>query len=253
MNHTMKRNYSTLLLLIVFVCFSLGFQSASALAGIGGKDQTYMQGLINQTRGNMGSAIHFFKASADKGYDMAQFSLGEVYYYGKGVDQDYSEALSWYMLAADQGNVAAQLAIGAMHAKGRGTKQDYVEANKWFFRAADKGNAFAQFNVGAAYDHGLGIKTDHAEAFKWFLRAAENGIAQAQYIVGTKYAEGQGIRQDSVKAYFWINKAADQEHPLAIAARDEMAKTLTPEQMSAAGGNVTASSSDSGSSPESDQ
>jgi TPR repeat protein len=162
--------------------------------------------------------------------------------------------LKWYLLAANQGNVAAQLAVGAMYAKGRGIKQDYVEANRWFFSAGNKGNAFAQFNMGTAYEHGLGIQKDQAQAFKWFLRAAENGVAQAQWIVGKRYAEGWGTQQDSVKAYSWTNKAADQEFPPAIAARDEMVKTLTPTQiLSAQDENVITSPRDFDPIPKSDQ
>jgi TPR repeat protein len=241
----MKRGYLTLFILIFLASSSLMFQPGSGLAGEEGKDAAYLQGVISQLKGDMDTAIRFFKTSADQGYDMAQYSLGNIYFHGKGVAQDYPEALKWYLMAAEQGNVSAQVAAGAMYAKGRGTKQDYVKANRWFLSAANKGDATAQFNMGAAYDNGLGVQKDHAQAFKWFLRSAENGIAPAQLIVGTMYAEGRGVRQDSVKAYFWTNKAADQELPAAITARDEMAKILTPAQISAAQGeNVTASSSD---------
>ena len=231
MNYSMKCSNLNLFILIALACFSMCFGPAFGLAGISGKDQVYAQGVIAQTRDNMDRAVHFFQEAAGEGYDMAQYSLGEVYYYGKGVDQNYLEAFKWYLLAAKQGNVAAQVAVGAMYAKGRGIKQDYAEANRWFFSAGNKGNAFAQYNMGTAYEHGLGIQKDETQAFKWFLRAAGNGIAQAQLIVGNRYAEGRGTRQDSVKAYFWANKAADQELSAAITARDEMAKTLTPARL----------------------
>ncbi len=201
----------------------------------GGKNEQYMAGVMRQNSGDMENAIHFFKLSADQGYDMAQYSLGNIYFRGdEGVAKDYPEALKWYLMAAEQGNVPAQVAAGAMYASGKGTKQDYVEANRWFLRAGNRGNAFAQFNMGTAYDNGLGVKTDHAQAFQWFLKSAENGVAQAQVIVGNMYAEGRGIGQDAVKAYSWINRAAEDGFPPAIAARDEMAKTMTPAQLSAA-------------------
>ena len=261
MHHTVKHDYLRRLTLIVLACFSLGFQPCLGLAGEEGKDGAYLQGVISQLQGSMDTAIHFFKISANQGYDMAQYSLGNVYFRGEGVDRDYAEALEWYLKAADQGNVSAQVAVGAMYAKGRGTKQDYAEANRWFFSAGNKGNAFAQFNMGTAYENGLGIQADHTQAFKWFLRAAENGIARAQYIVGTMYAEGRGTRQSSVKAYFWTNRAADQGFPAAVAARDEMAKTLMPAEIAPTQAESIATSSSASvgtdtatkSSPESDQ
>ncbi|MDT8376609.1 MAG: tetratricopeptide repeat protein [Mariprofundaceae bacterium] len=198
-----------------------------------GKDQQYMVGLMRQTYGDMENAIRFFKLSADQGYDMAQYSLGDIYFRGsKGVPQDYPEALKWYLLAAKQGNVPAQVAVGTMYARGNGTRQDHVVANRWFLRAANKGNAVAQFNLGMAYDNGLGVKKDHAQAFQWFLKAAENDLAQAQLAVGAMYAEGRGTRQDSTKAYYWTNRAAGQGYPPAITARDEMDMKMTPEELS---------------------
>jgi TPR repeat protein len=41
--------------------------------------------------------------SAEQGYATAQYSLGQVYEYGDGVPQDYTQAMRWYRQAADQG------------------------------------------------------------------------------------------------------------------------------------------------------
>jgi TPR repeat protein len=37
-------------------------------------------------------------------YASAPYNLGLMYYNGKGVRQDYAEAVKWYLLAAEQGN-----------------------------------------------------------------------------------------------------------------------------------------------------
>ena len=39
---------------------------------------------------------------------IAQNNLGWMYYYGLGVEQDYTEALRWFKKAAEQGYVDAQ-------------------------------------------------------------------------------------------------------------------------------------------------
>src|SRR5262245_27961861 len=49
----------------------------------------------------------------------------------KGVPQDYSEAVKWYRLAASQGFGMAQYDIGYMYAYGRGVQQNYVLAHMW--------------------------------------------------------------------------------------------------------------------------
>ena len=55
---------------------------------------------------------------------------------GKGVPQDYREAVKWYRLAAAQGNDLAQVSLGVMYTKGRGVRQDFVRAYIWFNLAA---------------------------------------------------------------------------------------------------------------------
>ena len=45
---------------------------------------------------------------ANKGDVQAQNDLGECYYTGEGVEQDYVKAVEWVKKAADQGYVEAQ-------------------------------------------------------------------------------------------------------------------------------------------------
>jgi TPR repeat protein len=45
----------------------------------------------------------------------AEFLLGDSYDHGRGVPQDYSEALQWYLKAANRGYVAAQEALSQLY------------------------------------------------------------------------------------------------------------------------------------------
>jgi len=63
-----------------------------------------------------------------------------------------------------------------MYASGRGVKQDYVEAVKWYRKAADQGSANAQYFLGVIYADGLGVKRDYLEAVEWFKKACDNKI-----------------------------------------------------------------------------
>ena len=71
-----------------------------------------------------------------------------------------------------------------MYAKGRGVPQDYSEAVKWFRPAATQGYAGAQYNLGVMYYNAWGVSRDRAEAAKWYLQAASQGHAQAQTNLG---------------------------------------------------------------------
>jgi hypothetical protein len=59
-----------------------------------------------------------------------------------------------------------------MHAEGKGVPQDFQEAVKWYRRAAAQGNKFAQVNLGMMYTKGRGVRQDFVRAYMWFNLAA---------------------------------------------------------------------------------
>ena len=80
--------------------------------------------------------------------------------------------MKWYGKAADQGLAEAQERLGFMYATGRGVRQDYAEAVKWFRKAARQGHAKAQQRLGTMYSVGRGIRQDYVQAHMWFNLAA---------------------------------------------------------------------------------
>ena len=64
---------------------------------------------------------------------------------------------------------------------GRGIAQDFQEAIKWYTKAAEQGNVNAQYNLGNLYLRGQGASQNDNLAFSWFIKAAEQGDAPAQY------------------------------------------------------------------------
>jgi TPR repeat protein len=62
---------------------------------------------------------------------------------GKGVAQDYAEAVRLYRLSAAQGYASAQSNLGNMFEKGKGVAKDRAEAIRLFRLAAAQGQANA--------------------------------------------------------------------------------------------------------------
>jgi TPR repeat protein len=65
-------------------------------------------------------AARWYRAAAEHNNAMAQSTLGDIYYYGRGVPQDFVAAVQWWKLAAEQGMAVAQLNLGVMYANGDG-------------------------------------------------------------------------------------------------------------------------------------
>ena len=81
---------------------------------------------------------------------------------------------------AEAGDARAQFKLGQMYDFGKGVPQDYVEAAKWYSKGAEQGNVQALFNLGWIYENGEGVPKDMAEATKWYRKAAEQGDADAK-------------------------------------------------------------------------
>jgi len=73
---------------------------------------------------------------AEQGDAVAQYNLGLMYKQGKGVPQDYKEAVRWYRVAAEQGDATAQYNLGGMYHEGQGVPQNYIQAHMWYNLAA---------------------------------------------------------------------------------------------------------------------
>lgn len=81
---------------------------------------------------------------------------------------------------AEKGNATAQFDLGDRFYDGLGVNQDFPLAAKWFHKAAKQGHAEAQTNLGMMYALGRGVNHDYAESFKWLSFAAKNGETRAE-------------------------------------------------------------------------
>ena len=80
------------------------------------------------------------ETKAIQGDAEAQFDLGLLYEYGRGVKQDYRKAREWFEKAATQDNAEAQYNLGVMYTKGEGVRQNYATAKEWYGKACDNGD-----------------------------------------------------------------------------------------------------------------
>ena len=166
--------------------------------------------------GRYETAFEHFSEYAKMGNATAQYYLGEMYYYGKGVFQDDAKAVEWYRKSAEQGNADAQYNLGFMYRCAFGISQDNAKAMEWYQKSAEQGNADAQYSLGLMYDYGSGVSRDRAKATEWYRKSAEQGKAAAQYHLGIMYEWGRGVSQDNVKAVEWIRKSAEQGNTKAV-------------------------------------
>lgn len=93
-------------------------------------------------QGNKQLFLNCLEAAEDGDID-SQFSVGVMYYYGKGINQDYEQAAMWFRQAAEHNSADAQFALGGVYLHGEGVEQDYNQAAYWFQQAANQGHDLA--------------------------------------------------------------------------------------------------------------
>ena len=97
-------------------------------------------------KGDYQTTFKEMKPLAEQGDAVAQYNLGIMYDKGKGVAQNYTQAVAWYKKAAAQGFASAQYNLALMYAKGQGVPQNYKIAYILFNLAASNGDADATQN-----------------------------------------------------------------------------------------------------------
>lgn len=90
-------------------------------------------------RGDYATMLRIIRPEATQGDGDAQSNLGAMYEGGKGVAQDFIEAVRWYRLSAEQGKGVGQYNLGRMYIQGYGVPQDFVIAHMWLNLSAALG------------------------------------------------------------------------------------------------------------------
>ncbi len=154
-------------------------------------------------------AMQQYTLAAEQGDADGQYMVGLMYHDGLGVEQDGAEAKRWYLQAADQDYEQAKYEIGQLHYYGIDVEQSYSQAKLWYSRAAQSGNASAQYSIGHLFDYGKGVDTDFSQAMEWYLLAAEQNFAVAMTAIGVLYQNGEGVEQNYAEALTWYRRAAE--------------------------------------------
>ncbi|MBQ0023410.1 MAG: sel1 repeat family protein [Prevotellaceae bacterium] len=136
------------------------------------------------------------KEKAESGDKEAQYNYARSL---EGVDK--KKAFQWCMKSAEQGYAPAQSHLGNCYYIGRGITQNYEQAVYWYRKSAEQGNKTAQYNLGICYYNGRGIAENDKQAVYWFRKSAEQGDASAQYALALQYLRGTtGVEKDSIEA-----------------------------------------------------
>jgi len=223
--------------------YSLGTRFASGSHNVI-KDQPRAESLFQ-------SAAAAIQPAAEKGDPIAQYMMGTMSHYGRGVPKSDTGATAWYRKSADQNYPPAlatlanfyEYALGGLAFDGDKARtywqkaaetgdaivmstyagrlenssaaitKNLPEAFTWYSKAADKGNNNAEDALGRFYETGTVVPVDMAQAIAWYQRAADHGNPSAQVALGVIYLQAKSVPQDNAKAFHYFELSANQDFP----------------------------------------
>jgi TPR repeat protein len=128
----------------------------------------FQAGMDAYNRGDYATSLREWRPLAEQRDADAEFNLGTLYDFGRGVPQDYKIAVYWFRLSANQGNAMALTKLGLMYERGNGVPQDLVLAHKWYILGAAHGD-----KLGAELRDTLAKRMTAAQLFQAQQRARE--------------------------------------------------------------------------------
>ena len=215
------------ILVIVCTLLSVGCKSEKS---------NYDAGIEAYKRGHYTTALYDFEKRANQDDPVAQFCLGFMYKYGKGVWTNEEKAKEWYTKAAEQGytpamnNLAVIYYAELMSLESNKFLDRIKKARRLFTEAANNNDPTAQTNLA------LMNVLRPEEAKKWYKRAAEQEYAPAQLMLGTMYqieadkewANGNTETAEELyeEVLLWYQKAAKPRNENSPIAHSDFAVKL---------------------------
>lgn len=192
-------------------------------------------------------ALQLLAQAAQAGYAPAQFSLGQCWLQGVGVERKPEEAFAWLQQAAQQGHIEAiftlainlpveheqhlpllETAANAGHSKAMLCLGLYLQNHEqaeqalaWFEKAKAQGDLRANFMLGLAYRDGVGVAQDSAKAVELLNESGERGDADGYFALYQSYKDGLGVRKNKKSQAKYLKLAKEAGHPQAVRIEED--------------------------------
>ncbi len=190
-------------LFLSFIIFSVNAGFSEGLDAMRKGD--YKTAIFNFKQSLKEEGIESFKPMLSKYLAMAYFHAPE------GIDDDYKLAFKSYLSASEKFDSGVMLRLGNMYYVGRGVKQDYVQARQYLEKSIKyKQSESALWLLGKIHLHGYGVKQDFDIAKDYFEKADAINSANARFELAHIYEYGKGVAVNIPRAQSYYEAAAQQ-------------------------------------------
>jgi TPR repeat protein len=178
----------------------------------------------------------YLERAAALGDIFAAHELGNLYYKGRGVTQDFAKARALFETAARMGHTYSMNALGRMYQRGEGAPVDRAMTRRYWSESAARGDMYGMDNLGYVYLDGIDVAKNPSKALDHFKKAAELGHPSAPNDIGRMYVLGTGVPVDYAEARRWYLIGADRGDAWAaynLAELDRLGHGSSPDRVAA--------------------
>ncbi|KAI8889965.1 HCP-like protein, partial [Backusella circina FSU 941] len=163
---------------------------------------------------NESIAFLFFNAASNGGNVLIRKRLGDMYYYGNGVQRNKSRGLALHESFSGQCDCLKNKVTGLQYYHGNAdTKKSYSIAFIYIKKATEQGNIKAQLYLGDMYYYGRGVKYNRLKAIELYKSSSEQQGSRANIATGIQYYNGgDGVIKNRETAFIFFDRVALQEN-----------------------------------------
>lgn len=155
-------------------------------------------------------AFILFNNAERKGPDaLFEYQIGNMYYHGKGCEQNTEKAVHYLRMAVKQKNVPAMLLLANIYINENIISDDMPELIKELEKLAAENNINAQYTLGKIYIAEWKFK-DFEKGMQAYEQAAAQGHQYAQYQLGKLYTDPELEIYDLEKGIKYLESSAEQ-------------------------------------------
>ncbi|MDR1285413.1 MAG: sel1 repeat family protein [Campylobacteraceae bacterium] len=138
------------------------------------KNDDFKKGVEAYEKEDFATAKLFYEKSCDDGYIEGCNNLGELYYYGKGIEQNYTKAGKIFQKTCEKKSGHGCRFVGIFYYHGYGDIEESDEkAAEYRKKSCDYKDAIGCLNTGNSYRFGTGVRKDLQIALDYVKKSCE--------------------------------------------------------------------------------
>lgn len=184
----------------------------------------FKQGIDAENKKDYKNAFNCYAAAMKAGNKKAITAIGKLFENGYGFPKDEVKSLQFYQKAASLNEAEACFILGEKYYTGKGVENDFYDAFDYISKGMEIEpnliSAEQLFILAEMYENGKGTSFNKEKAADLYKKSAEKGSANAMMVIGNFYYRGEKrFAKDLQTAKKYFENAVEKTEDRSIAVK----------------------------------